>query len=164
MGCTAGPSGVRRPPWEVLPSRRPIAAAPCRLRRRPWTRHTYVHPAHVRPRPERRALHNEPRLDDPSCSGPVPTAKTTLNPAHVRPERRALHNEPRLDDPSCSGPVPTAKTTLNPAHVRPRPERRALHNEPRLDDTIVQRPRADCEDDPEPGTRTSTSRKKGLAQ
>src|SRR5215210_5879349 len=70
--------------------------------------------------------------EDPSCSGPVPTAKTTLNPAHVRPERRALHNEPRLDDPSCSGPVPTAKTTLNPAHVRP--ERRALHNEPRLDD------------------------------
>src|SRR5215210_4338961 len=74
--------------------------------------------------------------DDPSCSGPVPTAKTTLNPAHVHPERRALHNKPRLDDPSCSGPVPTAKTTLNPAHVRPRPERRALHNEPRLDDTI----------------------------
>src|SRR3954468_16468754 len=38
--------------------------------------------------------------EDPSCSGPVPTAKTTLNPAHVRPrpERRALHNEPRLDD------------------------------------------------------------------
>src|SRR3954452_21978813 len=29
---------------------------------------------------------------------------------------------------------------------------------------IVQRPSADCEDDPEPGTRTSTSRKKGLAQ
>ena len=28
----------------------------------------------------------------------MPTAKTTLNPAHVRPERRALHNEPRLDD------------------------------------------------------------------
>src|SRR3954451_24002668 len=75
--------------------------------------------------------------EDPSCSGPVPTAKTTLNPAHVRPERRALHNEPRLDDPSCSGPVPTAKTTLNPAHVRP--ERRALHNEPRLDDTITPR-------------------------
>src|SRR3954463_4956664 len=70
--------------------------------------------------------------EDPSCSGPVPTAKTTLNPAHVRPERRALQNEPRLDDPSCSGPVPTAKTTLNPAHVRP--ERRALQNEPRLDD------------------------------
>src|SRR3954447_3240218 len=36
--------------------------------------------------------------EDPSCSGPVPTAKTTLNPAHVRPERRALHNDPRLDD------------------------------------------------------------------
>src|SRR5215210_3114114 len=36
--------------------------------------------------------------DDPSCSGLVPTAKTTLNPAHVRPARRALHNEPRLDD------------------------------------------------------------------
>src|SRR5215213_7188649 len=36
--------------------------------------------------------------EDPSCSGLVPTAKTTLNPAHVRPERRALHNEPRLDD------------------------------------------------------------------
>src|SRR3954449_11106154 len=36
--------------------------------------------------------------EDPSCSGPVPTAKTTLNPAHVRPERRALQNEPRLDD------------------------------------------------------------------
>src|SRR3954464_6349243 len=33
-----------------------------------------------------------------TCSGLVPTAKTTLNPAHVRPERRALHNEPRLDD------------------------------------------------------------------
>jgi hypothetical protein len=28
----------------------------------------------------------------------VPTAKTTLNPAHVRPERRALQNGPRLDD------------------------------------------------------------------
>src|SRR3954465_1177205 len=42
--------------------------------------------------------------EDPSCSGPVPTAKTTLNPAHGRPDRRALHNEPRLDnDPSCSG-------------------------------------------------------------
>src|SRR3954449_11058239 len=91
------------------------------------TAKTTLNPAHVRPhvRPERRALHNEPRLDDPSCSGPVPTAKTTLNPAHVRPERRALHNEPQLDDlgrsypredPSCSGPVPTAKTTLNPAH------------------------------------------------
>src|SRR3982751_6136206 len=36
--------------------------------------------------------------EDPSCSGLVPTAKTTLNPAHVRPERRALHKEPRLDD------------------------------------------------------------------
>src|SRR3954468_1771858 len=88
--------------------------------------------------------------EDPSCSGPVPTAKTTLNPAHVRPERRALHNEPRLDDPSCSGLVPTAKTTLNPAHVRP--ERRALHNEPRLDDneprlddTIRPRPTGVCE-------------------
>jgi hypothetical protein len=35
----------------------------------------------------------------PDCgSGPVPTAKTTLNPAHIRPERRALHNEPQLDD------------------------------------------------------------------
>src|SRR3712207_1078046 len=56
MVCTAGSSGVRRPPWEVLPS------------------------------------------EDPSCSGPVLTAKTTLNPAHVRPEKRALHNEPRLDD------------------------------------------------------------------
>src|SRR3982751_2976329 len=61
--------------------------------------------------------------EDPSCSGLVPTAKTTLNPAHVRPrpERKALHKEPRLDDP---------------AHVRPRPERKALHKEPRLDDTI----------------------------
>src|SRR4051795_12247119 len=38
------------------------------------------------------------RAANPSCSGLVPTAKTTLNPAHVRPERRALHNEPRLDD------------------------------------------------------------------
>src|SRR5215203_4105312 len=28
MGCTAGPSGVRRPPWEVLPSRRPIVQRP----------------------------------------------------------------------------------------------------------------------------------------
>src|SRR3954463_11049303 len=45
--------------------------------------------------------------EDPSCSGPVPTAKTTLNPAHVRPERRALHNEPRLDD------------TIKPLHSRP---------------------------------------------
>src|SRR4051795_674865 len=102
MVCTAGSSGVRRPPWEALPR------------------------------------------EDRSCSGPVPTAKTTLNPAHVRPERRALHNEPRLDDdPEPGTRTSTAKTTLNPAHVRPRPERRALHNEPRLDD------------DPEPGTRTS---------
>src|SRR5215210_1094013 len=80
--------------------------------------------------------------EDPSCSGPVPTAKTTLNPAHVRPPLSpaecVVHlgrSYPR-EDPSCSGLVPTAKTTLNPAHVRPRPERRALHNEPRLDDTI----------------------------
>src|SRR3954468_23397889 len=36
--------------------------------------------------------------EDPSCSGPVPTANTSLNPAHIRPERRALHKEPRLDD------------------------------------------------------------------
>src|SRR5215207_2098857 len=28
MGCTAGSSGVRRPPWEVLPSRRPIVQRP----------------------------------------------------------------------------------------------------------------------------------------
>ena len=28
MVCTAGPSGVRRPPWEVLPSRRPIVQRP----------------------------------------------------------------------------------------------------------------------------------------
>src|SRR3954466_12408986 len=158
MVCTAEPSGVRRPPWEVLPSRRPIVQRPradCEDDPEPGTRtstrHTYVHLQ--REGPCTRALHNELRLDDPSCSGPVPTAKTTLNPAHVRPERRALQNEPRLDDPahvrperralqneprlddpSCSGPVPTAKTTLNPAHVRP--ERRALQNEPRLDDTI----------------------------
>src|SRR3954451_22423222 len=56
MVCTAGPSGVRRPPCGRSYSR-----------------------------------------EDPSCSGLVPTAKTTLNPAHVRPERRALHNDPRLD-------------------------------------------------------------------
>src|SRR3954469_8696532 len=43
--------------------------------------------------------------EDPSCSGPVPTAKTTLNPAHVRPERRALQNEPRLDDGAYLGPA-----------------------------------------------------------
>src|SRR3982750_2846156 len=64
--------------------------------------------------------------EDPSCSGPVPTAKTTLNPAHVRPERRALHKEPRLDDtitatarskgarkptPSC-GVDPLRRTTI----------------------------------------------------
>src|SRR5215204_1759133 len=87
MGCTAGPSGVRRPPWEVLPSRRPIVQRPradCEDDPEPGTRtstSTTLNPAHVRP--ERRVLHNEPRLDDP---------------AHVRPERRALHNEPRLDD------------------------------------------------------------------
>src|SRR3954471_6344416 len=28
MVCTAGLSGVRRPPWEVLPSRRPIVQRP----------------------------------------------------------------------------------------------------------------------------------------
>src|SRR4051794_12938321 len=28
MVCTAGSSGVRRPPWEVLPSRRPIVQRP----------------------------------------------------------------------------------------------------------------------------------------
>src|SRR5436853_1725177 len=28
MVCTAEPSGVRRPPWEVLPSRRPIVQRP----------------------------------------------------------------------------------------------------------------------------------------
>src|SRR3954451_11844748 len=105
--------------------------------------------------------------EDPSCSGPVPTAKTTLNPAHVRPrprpERRALHNEPRLDDPSCSGPVPTAKTTLNPAHVRPRPrpERRALHNEPQLDDTIKPLARKPLARRPKSGSLCSFVRLRG---
>src|SRR3954469_2725839 len=47
--------------------------------------------------------------EDLSCSGPVPTAKTTLNPAHVRPERRALHNEPRLDDHQAPGGSVSAK-------------------------------------------------------
>src|SRR3954467_11647851 len=28
MVCPAGPSGVRRPPWEILPSRRPIVQRP----------------------------------------------------------------------------------------------------------------------------------------
>src|SRR3954453_18393031 len=28
MVCTAGSSGVRRPPWEVLPARRPIVQRP----------------------------------------------------------------------------------------------------------------------------------------
>src|SRR4051812_15013726 len=48
--------------------------------------------------------------EDPSCTGLVPTAKTTLNPAHLRPrpERRALHKVPRLDDtikPGITGRV-----------------------------------------------------------
>src|SRR3982750_1350022 len=46
--------------------------------------------------------------EDPSCSGLVPTAKTTLNPAHGRPERRALHNEPRLDDTITPKPFVSA--------------------------------------------------------
>src|SRR4051794_31505693 len=65
MVCTAGSSGVRRPPWEVLPSRRPIVQRPsadCE---------DDLNPAHVRP--ERRALHNEPRLDD----DPEPGTRTS---------------------------------------------------------------------------------------
>src|SRR3954451_18076653 len=86
--------------------------------------------------------------EDPSCSGLVPTAKTTLNPAHVRPrpERRALHKEPRLDDtirpswttspatgsplkatkvrrPSVAGP-PRAASHARPFGVRPRRPKR----------------------------------------
>src|SRR3954454_23569295 len=56
MVCTAGSSGVRRPPWEVLPSRRPIVQRPsadCEDDPEPGTRTS-----------ERRALHNDPRLDD----------------------------------------------------------------------------------------------------
>src|SRR4051794_27134777 len=65
MVCTAEPSRVRRPPWEVLPSRRPIVQRPradCEDDPEPGTRTSTLNPAHVRP--ERRALHNEPRLDD----------------------------------------------------------------------------------------------------
>src|SRR5215207_3831621 len=73
MVCTAGPSGVRRPPWQVLPSRRPIVQRP-----------------------------SADCEDDPE-PGTRTSTSTTLNPAHVRPERRALHNEPRLDRASLSG-------------------------------------------------------------
>src|SRR3954465_15261864 len=61
--------------------------------------------------------------EDPSCSGPVPTAKTTLNPAHVRPERRALHKEPRLDDtvrlPCCTNAARQRCASIKPvsAHL-----------------------------------------------
>src|SRR3954463_5171802 len=54
--------------------------------------------------------------EDPSCSGPVPTAKTTLNPAHVRPERRALHKEPRLDDT-------IRPRSIGPRHLDRKPDR-----------------------------------------
>src|SRR5918997_826141 len=57
MGCTAGPSGVRRPPWEVPPSRRPIVQRPrADCEDDPVPGRTT--------RTERKALHNEPRLDD----------------------------------------------------------------------------------------------------
>src|SRR5215203_3363889 len=109
MGCTAGPSGVRRPPWEVLPSRRPIVQRPradCEDDPEPGTRTSrkkgLAQGAAIRRPlvPAECVVHLGMSYppEDPSCSGPVPTAKTTLNPAHVRPERRALHKEPRLDD------------------------------------------------------------------
>src|SRR5215207_8053812 len=57
MVCTAEPSGVRRPPWEVPPSRRPIVQRPrADCEDDPVPGRTT--------RPERKALHNEPRLDD----------------------------------------------------------------------------------------------------
>src|SRR3954464_1875643 len=57
MGGTAGPSGVRRPPWEVPPSRRPIVQRPsadCEDDPEPGNTTD----------PERKAFHNDPRLDD----------------------------------------------------------------------------------------------------
>src|SRR4051794_39035107 len=94
MVCTAGSSGVRRPPWEVLPSRRPIVQRPsadCEDDPEPGTRTSTS---------RKKGLAQGAAIRRPSCSGLVPTAKTTLNPAHVRPrpERKALHKEPRLDD------------------------------------------------------------------
>src|SRR5215213_5619788 len=43
--------------------------------------------------------------EDPLCSGPVPTAKTTLNPAYDPERKKGLQNEPRLDDPITSEPI-----------------------------------------------------------
>src|SRR5437762_3071233 len=43
--------------------------------------------------------------EDPLCSGRVPTAKTTLNPAYDPERKKGLQNEPRLDGPinfTCS--------------------------------------------------------------
>src|SRR3954451_22442067 len=56
--------------------------------------------------------------EDPSCSGLVPTAKTTLNPAHVRPERRALQNEPRLDDTITAAGASTGMSYNVRSHSR----------------------------------------------
>src|SRR3954463_4379871 len=73
--------------------------------------------------------------EDPSCSGLVPTAKTTLNPAHVRPERRALHNEPQLDD--TIRPISAAVVFPQGEYTR-RPSLRSAFDEGAT--TLVQRP------------------------
>src|SRR4051794_40579897 len=85
MVCTAGSSGVRRPPWEVLPSRRPIVHRPradCEDDPEPGT-HTSTsrkkglaqgaairrHHQALAPRRDQVALSSAPNLDPPTSSG-----------------------------------------------------------------------------------------------
>src|SRR3954467_14149011 len=84
MVCTAEPSGVRRPPWEVLPARRPIVQRPradCEDDPEPGTRTSTS---------RKKGLHNEPRLDDTNTPWP-------------RRDQVALSSAPNLDPPTSSG-------------------------------------------------------------
>src|SRR4051812_45157758 len=75
------------------------------------------------------------------------------------PWRKAFARERLLDVPAgtWAGPSRLMGCTAEHSGVRRPPWEVPPSRRP-----IVQRPHADCEDDPEPGTRTS--RKKGLAQ
>ncbi len=78
-------SRVRRPPWEVPPSRRPIVQRPrADCEDDPVPGRTT--------RPERKALHNEPRLDDPirPVIRAVSEARTLLRPAFIEPAQLPL--------------------------------------------------------------------------
>src|SRR5215213_268080 len=87
MVCTAEPSGVRRPPWEVPPSRRPIVQRPrADCEDDPVPGRTT--------RPERKALHNEPRLDDPFMALPPPTARKDRHEIHAQDSARPCRSAP----------------------------------------------------------------------